>query len=138
MMSLKSAVRSFAVAALVSGAAVSGAAVFGAQAGDATMPVNVKPMQAFNLELGAKRAIGYFLADDRSCDLTVMLSDISYQEDGIIPTASRVGVAVAAGTSAKVDMVDGQTVAFHCSNMADRMSVSVFQRLALSPSNIQR
>jgi hypothetical protein len=128
MMSLKSTVQSLAFALLVlSVPAIQSHA-------EAVKPVIIKPLQAFNLEIGAKRALGYFLSEDGKCDLTVMLSDIAYQDDGILPTASRVGFKVAAGTSAQVDTVDGQAIAFQCSNRADRMALSVFERLAFSPA----
>lgn len=98
------------------------------------LPFSVKPVQAFQLSVGAKRALGYYLANNGTCDLTVLLSDVSYPDDGIIPSASRVGVQVAAGTSAKVDTIDGKTMSFSCSKQAERMTVNVMERLAFSPA----
>lgn len=128
MKSLKSMLQSLALVAFVTTGSTLGAHAQEAQ------PVSVKPLQVFHVSVGAKRALGYYLAEAGTCDLTVLLSDVSYPDDGIIPSASRVGVKVAGGTSAKVDTVDGRTIAFSCAARAEEMTVSVFERLAYSPA----
>jgi hypothetical protein len=99
---------------------------------DAAKDLRVGPLKAINLDVGAKRAIGYYLADEGSCNLTVLLTDVSY-DDGVTPSASRVNVNVAAGTSAKVDTIDGTTMQFSCSAGARDMTVTTFERFAYSP-----
>lgn len=129
MMFRKSLVLSFAASVLAIGAGAAGA--------ESAPSMSFKPLQAFRLDVGAKRALGYYLENKGNCDLTVLLADISYPDDGILPSASRFGVKVAAGTSAKIDTVDGQTVSFACAARAERMTVSVVQRLAFSPAGVR-
>jgi hypothetical protein len=127
MIATKSLISAFAFAAL---AAAHGATPV--RAGGAK-ELQVKPLKAINLDVGNKRAIGYYLADAGNCSLTVLLSDVNYQDDGTTPSASRVSVSVLGGTSAKVDTIDGTTMAFTCANGASTMGVSVFERIAQSP-----
>jgi hypothetical protein len=94
--------------------------------------LKVAPLKVINLDVGAKRAIGYYLAENGACNLTVLLSDVNYL-DGTTPSASRVNVNVAAGTSAKVDTIDGTTMAFTCAAGATDMTVRTFERFAYSP-----
>jgi hypothetical protein len=126
MISIKSTAASFVFAGL--------AVAHGAQPvrADGAKDLRVAPLKAINLDAGTKRAIGYYLADNGNCNLTVLLSDINYL-DGTTPSASRVNVSVAAGTSAKVDTIDGTTMQFSCAAGARDMTVTTFARYAASP-----
>ncbi len=99
---------------------------------DGSRELSVTPLKAINLDVGSKHAIGYYLADQGSCNLTVLLTDVAY-EDGTTPSASRLNFKVAAGTSAKVDTIDGTTMAFSCAVGADGMTIKTFARYADSP-----
>ena len=126
MISMKSTAASFAFSAL----AIAHAAI--PARADGAKELRVAPLKVINLDVGAKRAIGYYLAENGSCNLTVLLSDVNYL-DGTTPSASRVNVNVAAGTSAKVDTIDGTTMQFTCAAGASSMSVNTFERFAYSP-----
>ncbi len=126
MISIKSTAASFVFAAL---AVAHGAVPVRAEG---SKELRVAPLKVINLDIGAKHAIGYYLADNGSCNLTVLLSDVNYL-DGTTPSASRVNVNVAAGTSAKVDTIDGTTMQFTCSTGAGDMTVKTFARYADSP-----
>lgn len=115
----------FAVLAVAHGAQPAGAG--GAK------ELRVTPLKAINLDVGAKRAIGYYLAENGDCNLTVLLSDVFYEGEGTTPSASRFNVNVSGGTSAKVDTIDGTTMAFSCAASASDMTVRVFERIAQSP-----
>jgi hypothetical protein len=108
------------------------AVAHGAQTVRADTAIAVAPLKVINMDVGSKHAVGYYLADNGSCDLTVLLTDISH-EDGATSNASRISVDVAAGTTAKVDTIDGTTMAFTCAAGATKMSVRTFTRVALSP-----
>ncbi len=99
---------------------------------DGSKELRVAPAKAIIMDVGAKRAIGYYLSENGACNLTVLLSDVNYL-DGTTPSASRVNVNVAAGTSAKVDTIDGTTMQFTCASGASAMTVKTFERYADSP-----
>ena len=128
MISIKNSVASLAFAALglAQGALPARA--------DGAKELRVTPMKAVNLDAGTKRVIGYYLADQGNCNLTVMLSDVFYEGDGTVPSASRVNVNVAAGTSAKIDSIDGTTMQFTCAAGASDMTVKTFARVAYWPA----
>lgn len=127
MTSLKSAVSAFAFAAL--------AVAHGAKPAEAgsSKELRVGPLKAINLDVGVKRAIGYYLANDGNCDLTVLLADGINEGMGSVPSASRVSVRVSGGTSAQVDSIDGSAMSFACAAGANDMTVRVFERIAESP-----
>lgn len=127
MTSLKSAVSALAMAAL---SIAHGAKPV--EAGEA-QERRVKPLQVINLDVGVKRAIGYYLANSGNCDLTVLLADGVNEGHGSAPSASRVSVKVSGGTSAQVDTIDGSAMSFTCAAGANDMTVRVFERVAFSP-----
>jgi len=128
MTSLKTVTSVFAFAALAAAVPVMPAA-----AGSAT-ELRVTPLKSINLNVGVKRAIGYYLADKGNCNLTVLLTDVFMEGEGSVPSASRVSVTVAGGTSAQVDTIDGAGMSFACSTGANDMTVRVFERVAQSPN----
>lgn len=127
MTSLKSAVSAFALAAL--------AVAHGAQPVQAggSKELRVSSIQAINLDVGVKRAIGYYVANAGNCDLTVLLADVVNDGFEQVPSASRVSVKVHGGTSAQVDTIEGAGMSFTCAAGANDMTVRVFERVALSP-----
>lgn len=127
MTSLKSAVSAFAFAAL--------AVAHGAKPAEAggSKELRVEPLKVINLDVGVKRAIGYYLANGGNCDLTVLLADGVTESNGLAASASRVSVKVSGGTSAQVDTIDGTALSFACSAGANDMTVRVFERVAESP-----
>lgn len=127
MTSLKSAVSALAFAAL---AVANGAKPV--EAGS-SKELRVTPLKVINVDVGVKRAIGYYLANGGNCDLTVLIADGVSEANGLAPSASRVSVKVSSGTSAQVDTIDGTAMSFACSAGANDMTVRVFERVAESP-----
>lgn len=89
----------------------------------------LKPRQGISLDLGSKRAVGYFLADSRLCNLTLLVAD-RLQEDAIPGVATRLQFDVAAGADVKVETGTGKTLVFACATDAARMSVSLLSQVA--------
>ena len=102
-----------------------------AAAGEASTVANLKPRQGVSLEVGTKRAVGYFLADSRLCNLTLLVAD--RLEDGApaIPgAATRLQFEVAAGADVKVETGTGKALVFGCATNAASMSVRVLSQVA--------
>ncbi len=127
MTSLKTVASVFAFTALSVAAPAMTAAAGSAK------ELRITPLKAINVDVGVKRAIGYYLADNGNCNLTVLLSDAFYEGEGMTPSASRVNFKVAGGTSAQVDTIDGTGMSFACSAGASDMTVRIFERIAQSP-----
>ena len=92
--------------------------------------LSVTPIKGISLVLGTKRAIGYYIADNGACNLTLMLQEISFVEENFKPNAARVNMTVGAGTSSSLDTADGPTLAFKCQPSAASMKIEVIDRVA--------
>ena len=125
MSSFKTLVSSFAFAGL---AVVHGATPV--KAADATS-LRVKPLGAVNMTLGTKRAIGYFTADANTCNATLVLSEVNYNEDPVVTNnATRISTAIGAGTSSRVDTEWGPSLVLSCETGASAMTVQTINRIA--------
>jgi len=87
----------------------------------------LKENQATYVDLGSKRALGYYGKRNGKCDLTVMVIE---DAPGFKPvskrldtSAARLRVAINPGTTARVESDNGRTVAFFCNSDARRLTV---------------
>ncbi len=96
--------------------------------------ISVTPIKGISLILGSKRAIGYYIADNGACNLTLMLQEISFAEEDFKPNAARVNMTVGAGTSSSLDTADGPSLAFKCQPNAAAMNIEVINRVAYEAS----
>ena len=126
MMTFKTTVASLAFAGL---AVAHGAAPV--KAGDMSS-LRVKPLGAVDLTLGTKRAIGYYLADNGACNLTLLLSEIDYGEKLAIANSARITTVIGAGTSSRIDTEYGPSLVLSCATGASAMNVQTIDRVAYS------
>ena len=98
------------------------------RAGEAA--ISVGPAKGISMLVGTKRAIGYYVADAGACDLTLMIAEKFFNDDTVIPTATRVRSVIGAGTTAHVDSIDGASLAFTCASGAKSMTVETYDRVA--------
>ena len=95
--------------------------------GPAAVALDIKvplltPGKGVSLDVGSKRALAYFLNENATCKVTLVLAEAA--RDGNVPphAATRITVAVAPGKSARVD-ADGKAVEFVCRASAATMMV---------------
>lgn len=117
----------FSGLALVRGAAA-------VSAGEAAS-FTVAPSKGIALTVGAKRAIGYYVADaGKACNLTLMLAD-SYNETAKEQSeAIRVNVKIDAGSSARVETFQSHALQFSCAADASSLTVLPVERVAYNAS----
>jgi hypothetical protein len=110
-----------AVCAALAGVCTVAAGALAAAASDIKAPL-LTPGKGVSLDVGSKRAIAYFLSENATCKVTLVLAEAA--RDGNVPAhaATRVTVAVAPGQSARVD-ADGKAVEFVCRASAATMMV---------------
>ena len=122
------AVVSFAVLGLVQGA-------LPVKAGDSSS-IRVAPLKGISVTAGTKQAIGYYVAEKGTCNLTLMLSEVFRETDAAIPTATRVNMSVRAGNTTRVDSLEGPALSFTCAPDAAAMLVSARDRVSyVTPIN---
>ncbi len=85
-------------------------------------PVNFKPNQGVSLHLGQKHAVGYFVADNGACQLTLVVGDEI--KDDELPTT------VSARFRAAVDAGSGTELQFSCTPGAIAMTVEPLNQVA--------
>ena len=117
---------SLVLASAVAVAAIASGAVAETTASMATL----KPRQGVSLDVGSKRAVGYFLADSRICNLTLLVADRMADGAGSIPAATRLQFEVAAGADVRVDTSEGKALAFACATDAKSMRIDTLDQLA--------
>ena len=74
-------------------------------------------LQGVSFDIGMKRAVSYFLSDEDSCKLTLMLAEIVHGDEVNGLTATRVTVAIEAGKAAHTSLE------FKCQAGAHVMSI---------------
>ena len=106
-----------------------------AAAGNAAAPstVNVKPNQGVSLHLGAKHAVGYFLADNGVCQLTLVVGDEIKGDELPATVSARFRATVEAGKTARFDTGSGTELRFTCSPGAVAMTVEPLKQVAYTP-----
>jgi hypothetical protein len=66
------------------------------------------PGKGVSFNVGSKRAVGYFLNDNGTCKVTVVLAEATGDGATPAPPATRVNVSVAPGKSARIDARGGK------------------------------
>ncbi len=89
-----------------------------------------KPQQGISLDIGAKRAVGYFMSDARICNLTVLLADAMVDGDETIPAPTRLQFDVAAGSDVRINTTEGKLLAFACATDTKSMTVTALGQMA--------
>ncbi len=116
--------------AIALSAIAGGAAADTGTAGAGASMANLKPRQGISLDVGSKRAVGYFLADSRICNLTLLVADRMDEGSTEVPAATRLQFEVAAGSDVRVDTSEGKALAFGCATDAKSMRVNTLDQLA--------
>lgn len=115
------------------------AALTGAVAGQSPKPVDdahvVVPQYAgLSLNAGGKHVVGYYVAVDGGCNVTIAIAD-QFRDDVDAPAAgSRLHTLVVAGQVARVETSAGPSLEFVCAPGAKTMSGRVLERTASLPA----
>jgi hypothetical protein len=127
-MSMSAITRTIGVAAVLALTALAGAA--GAASDPAA--VQFKPMHGVSLHLQTKHAVGYYLAENDVCHLTLVVGDEI--KDDVLPALApaRFRASVEAGQQARFDTGEGTELQFSCAPGATAMTVVPLRQVAYS------
>ena len=122
---------SFAAAAAV---AASGLTLTAAHAGEVSPATVVKPKAGLSFPIGSKQAVGYFLAENGGCDLTLLVGEAgeAVSDGEKSAAAARFSTLIGLGRTARIDAADGHSVEFFCSTGASVLTTRVIDRVAYS------
>jgi hypothetical protein len=87
----------------------------------------MRPIQGLSLEIGGKKAIGYFETKDDACHLTLMVADAN-GETGTDSPGTRITVPVLPGRGLRLDTASGRSAEFFCGPAGAKMNARVFDR----------
>lgn len=107
--------------------------------GGAALPVKagakgnvvLKPADGQSFEVGSGKAVGYFLAKNGACELTLMVAPIGDLDD-VKGAGSRVRFTVAPGQTGAFESPEGGALQFSCAGDAKSLTVKPFQRVAFA------
>jgi hypothetical protein len=86
------------------------------------------PGRGLSLDVGGKRAVGYFQTRDGGCHLTIVVADAAGGETGLDSPGTRFVAPVAPGHNVLLDASAGRSAEFFCGPGGTRMSARVFDR----------
>lgn len=92
----------------------------------------MKPGRGVSLDIGGKHAVGYFIAKNNACHLTVVVADAASWETGLDSPGTRFTIPVAPGKGFQVDASAGQSAEFFCGPGAARMTARIYNRTPYS------
>ena len=101
-----------------------------ARAEDTAPEKTLKPLVGISFGVGSKRVVGYFVADARACNLTLMLGDSMVNDEVPTSTPMRVLQTIAPDSVARVDTNEGELFEFGCKSDAGAMSVRMLTAVA--------
>jgi len=90
-------------------------------AAETKAPTAMKPLGAASFDVGSKHVVGYFLASDGRCKLTLMIGEAGGAAQS---SAARLLLVVDPGRSARFDSESGQSLRFACKSEALAMSAT--------------
>jgi hypothetical protein len=101
-----------------------------AQAAEPSAALTLKPLHGISFEVGAKRAVGYFLSENGQCKLVVTLAGEPNWDDKGSFTATRFEAAILAGKATRYTSTDGKAFDFACAADAQAMNVKQVEQIA--------
>lgn len=117
MTMISAVLRAAVCAAVLSGTLVSAAAAEGS--------VHVfKPARGISLDVGATKVVGYYLATNGVCGVTLMMGAKADADGNVVPGATRVEMPVAAGRKSQVSTNEGRKLEFSCGTGAKLLTVT--------------
>jgi hypothetical protein len=87
-----------------------------------------RPIQSISYELGSKRMSGYFVAQDATCLVTLMISETGDPEQTQPLSTARVRLQLHPGQMAGLDSEEGRSLNFTCGDNAAVLLVDAGER----------
>lgn len=87
------------------------------------------PKQGISFDVGASRAVAYYLQAGGICNLTVLMADRAALDE-VKGAATRVTIPVIPTRAARIDTAEGKTLEFKCAPAAAAVAVKVLDQVA--------
>ena len=103
-------------------------AVSSSRADDASW--TLKPLNGVSFDIGAKRALSYFLSEEGQCKLTLIVANQMHGDEVPTDTPVRFDVAIDAGKDARLDTAEGKSLRFDCAAQTQVLNVTEIEQVA--------
>jgi hypothetical protein len=87
-----------------------------------------RPIQSISYEFGSKSMSGYFVVQDASCLVTLMISEAGDPEQALPLSAARVRLQLHPGQMTGLDSEEGRSLNFTCGDNAAMLVVDAGER----------
>jgi uncharacterized low-complexity protein len=101
-----------------------------AQADEASSALTMKPLHGVSFDVGAERAVSYFVSENSQCKLVVTLAGAPNWDDKGSFTATRFEAAILAGKATRYLSSEGKAFEFACAADAQAMNVKQVEQVA--------
>lgn len=133
-MTYRPASKSLLAATALALAAAAGLHTIPSHGGEFSSADVVRPKAGLSFAVGSKHAVGYFVAEQGGCNLTLLVADsgdqVADSPRGDAP--ARFNTLIGAGRTARIDTADGPSVEFFCSTGASWLTSRIMDRVAYS------
>lgn len=103
-------------------------AVSSAHAEDASW--TLKPLNGVSFDIGAKRALSYFLSEEGQCKLSLIVANRMQGDEVPTDTPVRFDVAIEAGKDARLDTAEGKSLRFDCATQTQVLKITKIEQVA--------
>jgi hypothetical protein len=90
----------------------------------------LKPLNGVSFDIGAKRALSYFLSETGRCKLTLIVANQMRGDEIPTDTPVRFDVAIDAGKSARLDTADSKSLRFDCALQTQVLTITKIEQVA--------
>ena len=100
------------------------------QAENATSKLTMKPLHGISFDVGARRAVSYYLNSNGRCALVLTLADAPDWSDPARLVSTRFEATISAGETTRFNSNEGKAIEFACEAAAQTMSVNAVEQIA--------
>jgi hypothetical protein len=100
------------------------------QAAGASSLLTMKPLHGVSFDIGASRAVSYFLSDNGQCKLVLTLAEAPDWDNPSHFAATRFEATISAGNATHFNPTQGNAVEFACASDAQAMTATITQQVA--------
>ena len=101
-----------------------------AQAADTATKLTMKPLHGVSFDVGARRAVSFYLNRNGRCELVLTLADTPDWDDDARFEATRFEASIRAGETTRYKSDEGKAIEFACEAAAETMSVNAVEQIA--------
>jgi hypothetical protein len=87
-------------------------------------PQTFKPAEGMIYQLGSKRAIGYFLTNDGSCQVTLMIAEAVDPDLVQPPSAARMSFGMLPGQTLALGSAEGESMVATCGSGGETLEIT--------------